>query len=71
MEGIKQKIIIGRNLGDIFKLPCVVCIRKELHTDEPVFHVLVTLPNGEKGVMKAHVGDEIIESKEGKWMIRK
>lgn len=64
-KGMKQAIgITGKNLNDIFALPCVRPIMKR---DDGTFVFKVKLKPRTYEI--AHVGDTLVEMEDGTWLI--
>ncbi len=61
----------GKNVQDVFKLPCVSSIHKSMAKNGSVFvyaNVLVTV-NGRRGIQAAFPGDRICKMESGKWVV--
>ena len=63
----RQTIQIGRNVTDIFNLPCVVRAEK-LHNGTPLYLVITGADLDEKW---ANVGDRICQDYDGNWHVEK
>lgn len=67
-DKMKQKIhFTGKNLNDVFFLPCVVGIMK-MDSDEPF---LVLRDGMSYGSHYAGIGDWLVEEDDGKWHVEK
>lgn len=61
----------GKNIQDVFKLPCVCSINKAMAKNGSVFvyaNVWVTV-NGRRGIQAALPGDRICKTESGKWVV--
>ena len=67
MSKFRQIIHIGRNVTDIFNLPCVIKAEK-LHNGNPLYLVATEADLNEKW---ANVGDQIAQDYDGHWHIIK
>lgn len=61
----------GKNIQDVFKLPCVCSIHKSMAKNGSVFvyaNVWVTV-NGRHCIQAAFPGDRICKTESGKWVV--
>ena len=67
MQEVRRRKFTGKNLNDMFTLPCVVGIKKVL--SNPLLDIdpgLLVCPSSARLVRS---GDELVEYEDGKWEI--
>lgn len=68
MKEVRRVKFTGKNLNDVFALPCVKKIIKMLD-DKPHLAITPFLLVGDPWRDVAHIGDELVEYDNGQWEI--
>ena len=68
MKEYKQCIRIGRNITDIFNLPCVIEIKK-LVNGKPLYTIAASDDNGKYMQDLAETGDWLCQDNNEKWHV--
>ena len=68
MPIIRQIEFTGKNLNDIFNLPCVQSIRKSTYDLEPIVKLWESYMRS-RDYNEALIGDTLVEYDDGKWAI--
>lgn len=69
MPIIRQIEFTGKNLNDIFNLPCVHLIQKNLYSLEPEVVLWESYTRSRAYSQKCLIGDTLVEYDDGKWAI--
>lgn len=69
MKIIRQIEFTGKNLNDIFNLPCVHLIQKNIYSLEPEVVLLESYMRSRTYIQKCLIGDILVEFDNGKWAI--
>ena len=67
MKEVRRIKFTGKNLNDVFTLPCVKKIIKIVNKPQLVINSFMLVGNPLMDV--AHIGDELVEYEDGRWEI--